>query len=197
AQPRAAVVDPDPVVQHADAAHFRGDVLGQVLHPALLHLAGQGDFAAFDLQQDLRGIQVRVDGETVDQLVGDALGGSQVAPGAATAVHTGTVRTLAVAGWTRGAAAVAALRVPPLVLPVAALAALVVVIVAEDVVAALAGVAEGLRLRGIAAVAQRAVGDRRHVLVAGVGTPAPGTVVVTIAVAVWHWRNSAVGETRR
>src|SRR5690606_18903481 len=161
--------------------HFRGDVLGQVLHPALRHFAGQGDFATFDLQQDLRGIQVRVVGEAVDQLVGDALVGTPVAAGASAAVPTGTVRTRASARRVRGTAAVAALRVPPLVLPVAALAALaalVVVIVAEDVVAALAGVAEGLRLRGIAAVAQRAVGDRRHVLVAGVGTPAPGTVVV-------------------
>src|SRR3546814_13361077 len=73
------VVDADLVAHVARTAGGRGDVLGAMLHRPRGDIAGKGDAALLELQQDLAGIQRVVMGPPVVDLVGDTGVGTDVA----------------------------------------------------------------------------------------------------------------------
>src|SRR3546814_1094780 len=86
------VVDADLVAHVARTAGGGGDVLGAMLHRPRGDIAGKGDDALLDLQQDLAGIERVVMGHPVVDLVGDAGVGTHVAHGPLAAVAArGTV----------------------------------------------------------------------------------------------------------
>src|SRR5690606_36792980 len=160
---RRTVVDPHAVYDLAHTAHLVGDVLGQVLHAALRHLAGQGHHAILDDQQDLGRIQGLMLRHAVDQLVDDARVGAGVVARASPAVAHATGMPTGV-GILRPAASVPALRVPALVLAVAALVEVGVgELVGEVAPTALAFVTERVVLARRRTPA--AVGRRWHVAV--------------------------------
>src|SRR5690606_26478323 len=137
-----AVVHSDLVAHVAYAAGVGGDVLGAVLHRPHGHVAGQGNHAVLDHQQDLAGVDVVVIGQAVDDVVANPLVGALVALRPAPA---------------ESARDMPALRIRPLALAVAALGEVPIPLQVPPV---------RIRLGG-AVLAPAAVGHRGHAVVQG------------------------------
>ena len=89
-----ALLGAEVVVDVRDAARRPGEVLGETARTAVRHPASQRDLAVFDRDIDVRGVDVRILGQPVAQVLEDARVRAPVIPRAAAGVAAGLLERL-------------------------------------------------------------------------------------------------------